>query len=244
MSDQEPQAGETVQPQSFDKDPNEDLSASVKTLNRRPPQEEATLGKLLEAIKSNPRYEYAADAFYWRAPIRGALIFGVINLCYFLFTYGEYSPVTMASYTFLASSILCFAFVQVNNFSNKPHPFISRFADSDFGTVEEDIVAGHVRSIIKVAEVSRLLIRDALYWTDPFYSLKFLGLAILKAIAGSYLSIYSLIYFPLVILFIVPRLYQEQQTAIDGVLVKVNTIIQEKGKPVFEKISLLKPKQD
>lgn len=118
----------------------------------------------------------------------------ILNLYLFLITYGEYSSLALTSYLLIFTSLLSFGLVQFSNFTDKPHPFRTRFAQTDLG-FSEDSVNGHSRAIFSVLENLRVLLRDALYWTDPFYSLKMFALFIVLALAGNYLSLATIAYF-------------------------------------------------
>jgi len=217
----------------------------VKTLNRKAgatdavgaPRRQGSVHELLEALRSDPFYPTAADIVYWRDPVRSGLVFAIIALGWFLLAIAEYSVVSLASYLYLGLLAISFGLVQYSNFAGKPHPLRSRLGQLEDIISRQDFVR-HAETLHRVLDAVTLLARDALFFQDVVFSLKVLGLSVLFAVLGNFFTIPTILFIEAVILFTVPRIYEEKKQPIDGLLNQAWTAIDQKLGPVLSKVPL------
>lgn len=65
---------------------------------------------MAEVVAEIHNFSLVSLILHWRDPIRTGLLFGIINLAYFLVYYGEYSVVTLFNYCALALLGTAFAY--------------------------------------------------------------------------------------------------------------------------------------
>jgi len=179
------------------------------------------LVKIGGALQTNPFYPEVSYIVHWRDPIRTGLIFGIINLAYFLLYYGEYSILTLTNYCALAllgtafayayGMILWARYVQGNIIEN---PLSSRWSNSKVG-VSRTVVEKHVDSVYNLVNAFLEVLRDVYYCSFPILALKFAALLFVEAMIGKWISGIVLSYIVTIVLFAWPRLYEEQKALID-----------------------------
>jgi hypothetical protein len=219
-------------------------SEKTKTLQRRPSRI-GSAAEVVAALRSDPLYTTVSDVVHWREPIRSGLVFAIIVLGWFLVSQAEYSVMTLIAYLYLGLFLASFALVQYSNVSSKPHLFKERFGEiADVLSLEQ--ARGHAETTYRLVDSVTLLARDALFFTDVGFSLKALALTLTLAILGNLVSLPNLLFAATVILFAVPRIYEEKKVQIDEVIAKATAAINEKLSPILEKVPIekLKLKQE
>jgi len=224
-------------------------TSNVKTLQRKaiidnggaPAAKPATVGDIVVALQEDPLYQTIADVVYWRDPIRSGLVFAILSLGWFLVAIAEYSVVTLVGYLYLALFAVSFALVQYSNVTGKGHPLRNRLGQIDDLISRQGV--GHLAETAhKVFDVQLRLARDALFFTDVAHSLKALGLTALILILGSVFTIPTLVYIKAVLLFLIPRVYEEKKALIDGLYAQALAAAHEKLGPVLSKVPFEKIK--
>jgi len=222
----------------------------TKTLQRKPqsspvPQRQASFSDIGDALRSDPLWPKVLDVVYWRDPVTSGLVLAIISLGWFLVSVAEYSLLTLAAYLYLILIGVSFGLVQYSNFSGKPHPLRARL-----GQLEDIVTQGdftrHAESAHRLLDAVTSIAREGLWFHDVVFSLKVLGLALLAAILGNYVSIPTLVFAASLVLFVVPRVYEERRIQIDELIGKAQAVLNEKLGPILAKVPLdkIKLKQD
>jgi len=172
-------------------------------------------------LKGDPIYEEASVIVHWRDPVRTGILFGIVNFFYFLLTWGEYSFLTLMSYLFLTTLLICFSYanyvvlkaswIQGKTVEN---PLKERFKNATFH-VSRQHIDRHVDTAIRLANHTIDILREPFYCTDTLLSLKFVLYFYLLATLGTWFLDSTLVYLGLLGAFIWPRLYEEKKKEID-----------------------------
>jgi len=188
--------------------------------------------------------------------VRSGLLFGIANLFYILFTWGEYSVITLVSYLLLSLLTVCFCYtnyvvlkgswIQGKTVEN---PFVERFKTQKFH-VRRESIDQHVDTVLDLINLGIDEYREVFYCTDNLLSLRFALYFYLGATLGNWFDFVSILYIGMLVSFIWPRLYEEKQKEIDQVVNiakdQINTYLQlalSKLPPaVTAKFPQLKPK--
>jgi len=172
-------------------------------------------------LRADPLYNEASKIFHWRDPVKSGLLFGMANLFYILFTWGEYSLVTLSSYLLLSLLAVCFSYAKYVvlkaswlNGKTVENPFKERFKNQKFH-VKKETIDVHVNTILELINVSIDQYRDAFFVTDTLLSLKVALYLYIAATIGDWFSGITLLYLVTLGFFLWPRLYQEKQKEID-----------------------------
>jgi len=172
-------------------------------------------------VKSNPLYSEASKIFHWRDPVRSGLLFGIFNFFFFLWTWGEYSLVTIVSYLLLTTLCICLGYANYVVLkaswlqgSREENPFSKRFKGANFH-ISREVVDQHVTTLIDLINTTVDQLRDVYFCTDSFLSLKFALYFYLAATVGNWFSGATLLYLVTLGFFVWPRLYEEKQKEID-----------------------------
>jgi len=172
-------------------------------------------------IKKNPLYSEASKVFHWRDPVRSGLLFGIFNFFFFLWTWGEYSLVTIVSYLLLTTLCICLGYANYVVLkaswlqgSREENPFSKRFKDANFH-ISREIVDQHVTTLIDLINTTVDQLRDVYFCTDNILSLRFALYFYLAATVGNWFSGATLLYLVTLGFFVWPRLYEEKQKEID-----------------------------
>jgi len=204
------------------------------------------VGKIASALRTSPFFPELSYIFHWRDPIRTGLLFGIVNLAYFLITYGEYSVVTLINYCLLALLGAAFAYANglilwARYIQGIPieNPLSSRWASSKV-VVSRTVIEKHVESLHHLINAILDIFRDIYYCHFPFLSLKFGAIFFVGSLFGKWFSGFTLLYLDILILFAWPRLYEEKKTEIDHYC----KIVQDQV-DIYVKLALSKiPKMD
>jgi len=179
------------------------------------------LHKIASALRTSPFHPEVSYVLHWRDPIRSGLLFGIVNLAYFLITYGEYSVVTLFNYCALALLAAAFAYANglilwARYIQGVPieNPLSSRWASSKT-VVSRTVIEKHVDSLYNLISALLDISRDIYYCCFPLLSLKFAGLFFTFSLFGKWFSGFTIIYFVIILVFAWPRLYEEKKTEID-----------------------------
>lgn len=204
-------------------------------------------GKIGAALRKNPLFPEVSYTLHWRDPIRTGLLFGIVNLAYFLVIYGEYSIVTLFNYCALALLATAFAYayglilwaryVQGSVIEN---PLSSRWANSKI-VISRTVVEKHTDSFLALVNAILDVLRDVYYCIFPVLSLKFAALSLTFAIFGNCFSGVTICYLALVVLFAWPRLYEEKKALIDQYYTLVHDQIKTYVNLAISKLPLPKP---
>jgi len=186
------------------------------------------LKKIWNSLRTNPVYPEISYLLHWTDPIRTGLLFGIVNLAYFLVTCGEYSVVTLFNYCALALLVSAFAYANGLTLWAKyvqgipaENPLSSRWSNSKL-VVSRTVIEKHVESVHNFINVVLEVARDIYYCSFPFLSLKFALWFYTCGVVGKYFAGTTLIYSVLIVLFTWPRLYEEKKDDIDGLYRLVN----------------------
>eukprot|EP00026_Physarum_polycephalum_P014088 Phypoly_transcript_14562.p1 GENE.Phypoly_transcript_14562~~Phypoly_transcript_14562.p1 ORF type:complete len:246 (+),score=18.86 Phypoly_transcript_14562:154-891(+) len=222
----------------------------VSTLPVTEPGLSDELHKIGAAIKTNPFFPEVSYILHWRDPIRTGLIFGIINLAYFLVYYGEYSVVTLFNYCALALLGTAFAYayglilwaryVQGHIIEN---PLSSRWSSAKV-VVSRTVVEKHVDSVCNLVNALLEVMRDVYYCSFPFLAVKFASIFFAQAMIGKWISGIVLSYIVTLIVFAWPRLYEEQKAKIDQYYKLVQDQIQAQLSLAIAKLPFPKPSFD
>jgi len=193
-------------------------NADTKTVEAR----ELPSGKTYVSIlKSNPLYSEASKVFHWRDPVRTGLLFGIFNFFFFLWTWGEYSFITIVSYLLLTTLSICLGYanyvvLKASWLQGKrvENPFTERFKDANFH-VSKEAAEQHLSTVLDISNHTIDHLRDVFFCTDNFLSLKFAGYFYLGAMLGNWFSGATILYLAILAFFVWPRLYEEKQKEID-----------------------------
>jgi hypothetical protein len=227
---------------------------SVETTSTPIPTTEPGLAdefnKIGSAIRTSPFHPEVSYILHWRDPIRTGLLFGIVNLAYFLIIYGEYSVVTLFNYCALALLATAFAYaygliawaryVQGNVIDN---PLSSRWASSKI-VVSRTVIEKHVDAVYNLVNATLEVLRDIFYCSFPFLSLKFAAIFLVLALFGKWLCGITLAYLGVLVLFVWPRLYEEKKQLIDQYYKLAQDQIQTYVTLAFDKLPFPKPAQD
>jgi len=227
-----------------------DIDDKTKTLQRKAlsasvPQRQASFSDIGEALRSDPLWPKVLDVFYWRDPVTSGLVLAIISLGWFLVSIAEYSLLTLVAYLYLILIGVSFGLVQYSNFSGKAHPLRARLGHLEDIVSQSDFTR-HAESAHRLLDAVTAIAREGLWFHDVVFSLKVLGLALLAAILGNYVSIATLVFAASLISFVVPRVYEERHAQIDELINKVQAVLNEKLGPILAKVPLdkIKLKQD
>jgi len=200
---------------------------------------------VVDALRADPLYATISDIVHWRDPVRSGLVFAIITLGWFLLSVAQYSVATLVAYLYLGLFVISFALVQYSNFSGKPHLLKSRLTEIHDVITREEAVS-HAEVAYRFTDAVVLLFRDALFFTDVVFSLQVLGVSVVLAITGNYVSLPTVLFSAAVVFFIIPRVYEEKKAQIDDAIAKGFAAAHEKIGPVVAKVPLdkLKLKQE
>lgn len=232
-------------------DANDDTEVEgekTKTLQRKPangdgvaavaPARRASSGQdVLEALRSDPLYPKVESVVYWRDPITSALVLAIVSLGWFLVSVAEYSLLTLITYLYLGIFLVSFVLVQYANFSGNNHLLRSRIGQID-DIVSRNDFSRHGETLHRLLDAVALLGRDALFFEDVVFSLKTFGVGLSLAILGNYVSVPTLIFSTVIILFAIPRVYEEKKDQIDGLLNQAVAAANQKVGPIIAKVPL------
>jgi len=184
-------------------------------------RELSALESYVRIIKANPLYSEAAKLMQWRDPVKSGLLFGIFNFFFILYTFADYSLVTIVSYvllTLLTISIgyanyvvLKASWLQGKRVEN---PFQERFKDTNFH-VSRQTAEKHMDTVLDFVNTTADLFRDVFYCTDNFLSARFFVYFYIGATLGNWFSGATLVYLVTLGLFVWPRLYEEKKREID-----------------------------
>jgi hypothetical protein len=232
MSDHENDAPVTEEHKEQHKEPK------VKTEPKQPAPQVArragSVAEVAEALHSHPLHETISNTFYWRDPVRSGLVLAIITLVWFLMTIVEYSATTLVAYLYLGIFVTSFALVHYSNMTGKAHPLKTHFGDLSDVISSEDYVSS-AGGTFKVLDAFVRLSRDALFFTDVALSLKAFGIVLSLAIASHFISLPTMLFIDAVVLFTLPRIYEEQRQNIDMAMSKLFAAVNEKAGPVLAK---------
>jgi len=193
-----------------------------------------SVAEVLDALYSHPLYETASNTVYWRDPVRSGLVLAIITLFWFLLSVVEYSATTLVAYLYLGIFLTSFALVQYSNMSGKPHLLKSRLGDLN-DVISSDEFGASATGNYRFLDAFIRLARDALYFTDVSLSLKAFGLALTLAVASHFISLPTILFIEAIVLFTVPRIYEEQRQNIDLGMSRLFAAVNEKVGPVLAK---------
>jgi len=204
-------------------------TASTKTETTEQPDEITTTAEVHheekksfgEIIKKDPLYDEVSKILHWRDPVRSGLLFGIANLFYILFTWGEYSVITLVSYLLLSLLIVCFGYknyivlkAQWIGGKKVENPFLEKFKDQKFN-VRKEAIEKHVDTLLDLINFTIDEYREVFFITSNFLALKFAFYFYLGATVGEWFDAVTLLYLGLLGAFIWPRLYEEKHNEID-----------------------------
>lgn len=179
------------------------------------------VGKVASALRVSPFYPEVTFILHWRDPIRTGLLFGIVNLAYFLVTYGEYSVTTLVNYCALALLAAAFAYANglilwARYIQGIPieNPLSSRWASSKV-VVSRAVIEKHVDALHSLVNAVLDISRDIYYCNFPFLSIKFAAIFFVTSLFGKWFSGFTLLYLATIVLFAWPRLYEEKKAEID-----------------------------
>jgi len=233
---------------STDEQVPQTVDENVKTLQRKPTEvarRNGSVQDVIDALKADPLYTTVSDILHWRDPVRSGLVFAIITLAWFLLSVAQYSAVTLIAYLYLGLFVISFGLVQYSNFSGKPHLLRSRLTEINDVITREEAVS-HAEVAYRFIDATVLLARDALFFTDVTFSLKVFGTVGALAITSNYVTLPTILFADTVLLFIIPRVYEEKKVDIDALIAKGFAAANEKVGPVFAKVPFekLKLKQE
>jgi len=187
-------------------------------------------------MKGNPIHEDVIQILLWKDPTRSGILFGIVNLFYFLITYGEYTLLTLFSYLFLTLLLNCFFYANYVVYKASwlqgkrvENPLKERFKNANFH-ISRQHVDKHVDTFIRLVNHSIDLVRDAFYCTDNLLTMKIAFYFYLLAQLGTFFFDSTLVYLVILAYFIWPRLYLEKHKEID----QAYDIAYQQGKVYFE----------
>jgi len=175
----------------------------------------------LSIAKSSPYYNDLSKLFHWRDPVKSGLLFGILNFFFLLIGYGEYTVITLVSYTLLALLVVCFGFVNYVILKGRwidgkkvPNPFVTKFKSSTFHVSRSTLVQ-HVDTVLDLINLTIDLFREVYYCTNIVLTAQFAAALYGVALVGKCFGGATLIYLVLLGFFVWPRLYEEKQQEID-----------------------------
>jgi len=185
------------------------------------PREVMALERYVSVLKANPLYSDSSKVLHWRDPVKTGLIFGIFNFFFFLYTWADYSLLTIVSYLLLTLLTISFGYsnyvvlkaswlqgLRVDN------PFQVRFKNVNF-RVSRETIEKHADTVLDLTNTTIDLFREVFYCTDNFLSLRFALYFYLGATVGNWFGGATLVYLAVLGFFIWPRLYEEKKKEID-----------------------------
>jgi len=179
------------------------------------------IGKVANAIATNPFYPELSYILHWRDPIRTGLLFGIFHFVFFLVSYGEYSILTLASYCALTLLVAAFAYANGSVLFAKyiqglpaQNPLRTQWTDAE--PFPRYIVEKHLDSILNIINAVLEVSRDVFYCVFPILSVKFASIFFVLSLLGKWFSGLTIVYLVALISFIWPRLYEEKHNEIDN----------------------------
>lgn len=195
--------------------------AKPATATSDEPRELMAAERYLSIIKANPIYHDSAKVLHWRDPVKTGLIFGIFNFFFFLYTWADYSLLTIVSYLLLTLLAISFGFsnyvvLKASWLQGKrvENPFQERFKNVNF-RVSREAIEKHADTVLDVTNTTIDLLREVFYCTDNFLSLRFVFYFYLGATVGNWFGGATLVYLAVLGFFIWPRLYEEKKKEID-----------------------------
>jgi len=170
----------------------------------------------------------ARDVFMWRNPYLTGVIFGSVNIIFFLVFFFGYSLLRV--FASAALLLLIIAFIGVNaskllvGFTGKeiiPKPTLG------FQYFREDVWLKHAKTAISIINHSIDIIRKAFYCVDNKQTLRFAGVLYALSLIGRFIPDMVLIYLTFLTTFTAPILYETYQTEIDVYLEKLKKLLEE-----------------
>jgi len=218
MSDDSTMEKEETQEVIEKKDENDNNTVQSRETSVKEPGE-----TYANIMKGNPIYEDVTQILLWKDPTRSGILFGIVNLFYFLITWGEYTLLTLFSYLFLTLLLNCFFYanyvvLKASWLQGKrvENPLKERFKNAKFH-ISRQHVDKHVDTFIRFVNHTIDLVRDAFYCTDNLLTLKIALYFYLLAQLGNVFLDSTLLYLVSLAYFIWPRLYLEKHKEIDQV---------------------------
>jgi len=222
MSQEEPEQSSQEEPsQSVPEEKQEETkpvssaSTSSTNLTQDPPK------TFLSIAKSSPYYNDLSKLFHWRDPVKSGLLFGILNFFFLLITYGEYTVITLLTYTLLVLLVVCFGFVNYVVLKGRwidgkkvSNPFLTRFKSSTFH-ISRNTLVQHVDTVLDLVNLTIDLFREVYYCTNLVLTVQFAAILYTVATLGKCFGGATVIYLILLGFFIWPRLYEEKQQEID-----------------------------
>jgi len=181
----------------------------------------AVAEKYVSILKAHPLYSETSKMLHWRDPVKTGLLFGIFNFFFFLYTWADYSMLTIVSYLLLTLLTICFGYsnyvvLKASWLQGKrvENPFQERFKDVKFH-VSRQTAEKYLDTILDITNATIDLFRDVFYCTDNFLSARFAFYFYLGATIGNWFSGATLVYLVALGFFIWPRLYEEKGREID-----------------------------
>eukprot|EP01130_Rhizamoeba_saxonica_P001326 TRINITY_DN1119_c0_g3_i2.p1 TRINITY_DN1119_c0_g3~~TRINITY_DN1119_c0_g3_i2.p1 ORF type:complete len:141 (-),score=7.93 TRINITY_DN1119_c0_g3_i2:342-764(-) len=125
---------------------------------------------ILETLKKNPLFSVASDLLLWTDIYRTFLIFSILNIYFFLITFGNYTVVDLSCKLFLSLLGACLGYIYIMPFLGKENP-ISDLAPVGDYQINRELLQEHVETVYSIWEIIRLFLRDIFYCSNALKSL-------------------------------------------------------------------------
>ncbi|EGG14483.1 reticulon family protein [Cavenderia fasciculata] len=185
------------------------------------------------AVKSLPCHECSKKILVWDDLVQTGLLFGIINLVFFLVCVCQYSIISLVGYSCMVASVSSVLFRIVSSVCDKyipnctlDNPILDKLKTLNFH-VEDEVVQKYVKGVGQLVNSVLALAKDIfgcknIVLTAEAALLFFVVATVAKCISGA-----TILYLVFLVAFIAPRLYLEKQQIIDEQLAKVKATLKD-----------------
>jgi len=204
--------------------------------------------KFLRAFPtSNPLWRDIFYLIHWVDPFRTGMIFGIINLFFFLVIYGRYSVLNIISYCLFILLSVAIVYSQGSVYWAKlvqgrtvENPLLQKWRVT---TVSRVVLEKHVESINQLVNVLIEISMDIFLCGDVFFSIKWAAIFYVVAAIGSWFEGFTLLWVLTWVVFVWPRFYLEKKADVDRIVTLVHTQINTYTALVQSKIPIFQQPQ-
>ncbi|EFA85379.1 reticulon family protein [Heterostelium album PN500] len=187
-------------------------------------------GKICSALKKFPCNDCCNKVLLWDDLIQTGLLFGIINLVFFLTCCGKYSVLSLVGYASMVATISTMLFNITSHVLNKyvntisiDNPITEKLKTLSFH-VDDAVIEKYVRATGELINAILSVAKDVLSCKSLYLTGQFALFFYVVAKIGKCLSGNAILYIVFLISFIVPRLYLEKKQFIDEQVGKIRVI--------------------
>jgi len=175
---------------------------------------------LYQRFLKNPVYLAVSDLLHWKDVVETGIVFVILNLFFYLITYGEYTILGLFAYLHVTLLSVAAAYVGVYKLKARfrgetfVNPLVERFKDRSFHLNSPDWQET-IDLVVDTINLASDHAKRALFVENLLHTVKWIvGFYIFGIFARCFSGV-TLLYLVTLVAFVWPRLYTEKQVEID-----------------------------